>query len=42
MIPTITTEVQNNNTRTPPPMQVKLQEVAIRASVDLLLQSVEQ
>ncbi len=42
MIPKITTEVQNNNTRTPPPMQAKLQEVAIRASVDLLLESAEQ
>ncbi|MFC1715886.1 M14 family zinc carboxypeptidase [Candidatus Poribacteria bacterium] len=40
MIPKITTEVQNNNTRTPPPMQAKLQEIAIRASVDLLLGSV--
>lgn len=42
MVPKITTEVQNNNTRTPPPMQAKLQEVAIRASVDLLLESAEQ
>jgi hypothetical protein len=40
MIPCITTEVQNNNTRTPPPVQAKLQEVAIEASVDLLLDSV--
>ncbi len=39
MIPVITTEVQNNNTRTPPPMQAKLQEIAIQASVDLLLES---
>jgi len=39
MIPTITTEVQNNNTRTPPPMQARLQEIAINASVDLILDS---
>lgn len=41
MIPEITTEVQNNNTRTPPPMQAELQEVAIKASVDLLLDTVK-
>lgn len=41
MIPKITTEVQNNNTRTSPPMQAKLQEIAIRTSVELLLDSVK-
>lgn len=39
MIPSITTEVQNNNVRTPPPMQERLQEVAIKASIDLLIDS---
>ena len=34
-IPQITTEVQNNNTRTPPTQQAKLQEIAIRVSVDI-------
>lgn len=37
MMAEITTEVQNNNTRTPPPIQVKLQEIAIKASMDLVL-----
>jgi hypothetical protein len=37
MIPKITTEVQNNNIRTPPAEQAKLQEIAVIASVDLLL-----
>jgi murein tripeptide amidase MpaA len=36
-IPQVTTEVQNNNTRTPPPLQAKLQEIGIRVSVELLL-----
>jgi len=33
MIPEITTEIQNNNTRTHPNMQAKLQEVAIMTSI---------
>jgi len=37
MIPEITTEIQNNNTRTHPNMQAQLQEVAIKASVYLAL-----
>ncbi len=36
MIPQITTEVQNNNPRTPPALQAKLQEIAIRVSVELV------
>jgi hypothetical protein len=37
MIPEITTEIQNNNTRTHPNMQAQMQEVAIKTSVYLLL-----
>jgi len=37
MIPEITTEIQNNNTRTHPNMQAQMQEVAIKASVYLVL-----
>ncbi len=37
IIPEISTEVQNNNTRTSPQMQAKLQEIAIRVSVDMLV-----
>ena len=36
MIPSITTEIQNNNTRTTPHLQAKLQEIAIRATVDMV------
>jgi hypothetical protein len=39
MIPEITTEIQNNNTRTHPNMQAQWQEIAIKASVYLLLRS---
>lgn len=37
MIPEITTEIQNNNTRTDPNMQAKLQEVAIKTSINLII-----
>lgn len=37
MIPEISTEVQNNNTRTPPQIQAELQEIAIKVSVDMLI-----
>ncbi|MGQ9607822.1 MAG: M14 family zinc carboxypeptidase [bacterium] len=37
MIPEISTEVQNNNTRTPPQKQAELQEIAIKVSVDMLV-----
>ncbi|MBD3182061.1 hypothetical protein GF312_07205 [Candidatus Poribacteria bacterium] len=39
IIPKITTEIQNNNLRTPPEMQEKLEEEAIKVSVDLLIRS---
>jgi hypothetical protein len=39
MIPEITTEIQNNNTRTHPNMQAQMQEVAIKTSVNLVLES---
>jgi hypothetical protein len=35
--PYVTTEIQNNNPRTPPAQQVELQWIAIQASVELLL-----
>ncbi|HEX28725.1 TPA: hypothetical protein ENG04_01445 [Candidatus Poribacteria bacterium] len=38
-IPCLTVEVQNNNLRTPPHMQMRLIEVAIRASIQFLLSS---
>ena len=38
MIPTITTEIQNNNIRTHPNMQARLQEVAIKTSVNLMIE----
>lgn len=39
LIPRITTEIQNNNPRTPPVEQARLEEISIRASVELLLES---
>jgi hypothetical protein len=36
-IPVITTEIQNNNQRTPPDMQRGLQEACIRVSLERLL-----
>ncbi|HGJ67665.1 TPA: hypothetical protein ENS27_20080 [bacterium] len=38
MIPEITTEIQNNNIRTHPNMQARLQEVAIKTSVSLIIE----
>jgi len=38
LIPRITTEIQNNNTRTPPMEQAQLEEISIRVSVELLLE----
>lgn len=37
VIPKMTVEVQNNNTRTPPNVQAKLEEVSIRVSVEMLV-----
>jgi hypothetical protein len=36
--PYICVEVQNNNTRTPPAMQLRLNETAIRASIEVVRQ----
>jgi hypothetical protein len=33
----ITSEIQNNNPRTPPPLQQRLNEVALRVSIERLL-----
>jgi hypothetical protein len=35
--PSVTVEIQNNNTRTPPRTQMDLMELAIRTSIDFLL-----
>jgi len=37
MIPKITVEIQNNNTRTPPNEQAKLEEISIRTSVEKVI-----
>jgi hypothetical protein len=37
-IPHVTLEVQNNNTRTPPAEQARLEEIGIRVSVELLIE----
>ncbi len=36
-VPIITSEIQNNNAKTPPALQQRLNEVAIRATIDRLL-----